>query len=60
LFLIGMFLHGAAGEARRQMLAQETFAGRPAASFMNRQPTTVTPDLPVRQLVEDFLLSSPS
>jgi predicted transcriptional regulator len=36
------------------MLAQETFAGHPVAAFMNRQPTTVTPDLPVRQLVEDF------
>jgi CBS domain-containing protein len=54
LFLIGMFLHGAAGAARQQMLAREAFAGRPVASFMNRQPITVTPDLPVRQLIEDF------
>jgi Zn-dependent protease len=54
LFLIGMFLHGAAGAARQQMLARETFAGRPVASFMNRQPISVTPDLPVRQLIEDF------
>jgi len=31
LFLIGMFLHGAAGAARQQMIARETFAGRPVA-----------------------------
>jgi CBS domain-containing protein len=54
LFLIGMFLHGAAGAARQQMLARETFAGRTVALFMNRQPITVSPDLPVRQLIEDF------
>jgi CBS domain-containing protein len=54
LFLIGMFLHGAAGAARQQMLAREAFAGRPVASFMNRQPIMVTPDLTVRQLIEDF------
>jgi CBS domain-containing protein len=54
LFLIGMFLDGAAGAARQQMLAREAFAGRPVSSFMNRQPVTVPPDLPVRRLVEDF------
>jgi Zn-dependent protease/CBS domain-containing protein len=54
LFLIGMFLHGAAGAARQQMIARETFAGRPVARFMKRQPITVAPDLPLRQLIEDY------
>jgi len=54
LFLIGVFLYGAAGAARRQMIAQQTFGGHSVDTFMNRQPITVPPDLPLRQLVEDF------
>jgi len=54
LFLIGMFLHGAAGAARQQMLARQALAGRSVAAFMNAEPIAVTPDLPIRALVEDY------
>ncbi len=54
LFLIGIFLYGAAGATRRQTAARQTFAGHSVAAFMNRQPIAVPPDLPVRRLVEDF------
>ncbi|HYZ40974.1 MAG TPA: site-2 protease family protein, partial [Stellaceae bacterium] len=54
LFLIGMFLHGAAGEARQQMLARQALAGRPVAAFMTTTPVAVTPDLSIRALVEDY------
>ncbi|HJU15850.1 MAG TPA: site-2 protease family protein [Stellaceae bacterium] len=54
LFLIGIFLHGAAGAGRQQIMVEETFAGRPVVAFMNPQPITVPPDLPLRRLVEDF------
>jgi len=55
--LIGMFLHGAAGAARQQMIARETFAGRPVARFMKRQPITVAPDLPLRPAHRGLFLS---
>jgi Zn-dependent protease/predicted transcriptional regulator len=54
LFLIGMFLHGAAGAARQQMALQQALAGRRVAEFMSPYPIAVTPDLPIRELVEAY------
>jgi hypothetical protein len=48
-----MFLHGATGAARLQMLARQALAGRSVAVFMNAGPIAVTPYLPMRALVED-------
>jgi Zn-dependent protease/CBS domain-containing protein len=54
LFLIGIFLYGAAGAARRQTAARQILAGHAVAAFINRQPIAVPPDLPVQRLVENF------
>ncbi len=54
LFLIGMFLNGAAGAARQQMIVTQVFSGRKVSSLMNPQPVSVSPDLSLRSLVEDY------
>ena len=54
LFLIGMFLNGAAGAARQQMVVTQVFSGRKVSMLMNRQPVSVSPDLSLRALVEDY------
>jgi Zn-dependent protease/predicted transcriptional regulator len=59
LFLIGMFLHGAAGAARQETIVRQAFAGRRVSDFMNSQPVTVTPDVPLRSLVEDYFYRHP-
>jgi Zn-dependent protease/CBS domain-containing protein len=59
LFLIGMFLHGAAGAARQQMLVRQVFAGHRVSAFMNPQPVTVEPDLPLARLVDDYFYRYP-
>jgi Zn-dependent protease/CBS domain-containing protein len=53
LILIGLFLQAAAGASRRQTAAQQTFGGHAVAAFMTRQPIAVSPDLPLRRLVEN-------
>ena len=59
LFLIGMFLHGAAGAARQQMLVRQVFAGHRVSAFMNPRPITVEADLPLRGLVDDYFYRHP-
>jgi Zn-dependent protease/predicted transcriptional regulator len=59
LFLIGMFLHGAAGAARQQMLVRQVFAGHRVADFMNPRPITVEADLSLRRLVDDYFYRHP-
>jgi Zn-dependent protease/predicted transcriptional regulator len=59
LFLIGMFLHGAAGAARQQMLTRQVFAGRRVSDFMNPQPVTAPSDLSIHSLVEDYFYRYP-
>lgn len=59
LFLIGMFLHGAAGAARQQMAMRQAFAGRKVSAFMNPQPVTVDAALPIRTVVEDYFYRYP-
>jgi Zn-dependent protease len=55
LFLIGMFLRGAADAAYRQTVARQILGGQPVSRLMNQQPITVTPDVSIRSLVEDFV-----
>ncbi len=54
-FLIGMFLRGAADAAYRQTLARQILGGQPVSRFMSPQPIAVTPDVSIRELVEDFV-----
>jgi len=55
LSLIGLFLRGAASATYEQTLARQILAGHPVSRFMNRRPITVSPELSVRELVEDYV-----
>jgi CBS domain-containing protein len=55
LGLIGLFLRGAASATYEQTLARQILAGHPASRFVNRRPITVSPELSVRELVEDYV-----
>ena len=54
-FLIGMFLRGAADAAYRQTVARQILGGQPVSRFMSGQPIAVTPNVSIRELVEDFV-----
>jgi Zn-dependent protease/CBS domain-containing protein len=54
-FLIGMFLHGAARASYQQLIARKALEGEPLQRFMNTEPVTVSPTLPVDRLVEDYV-----
>ena len=45
LFVIGLFVRGAAGGAYQQTLARTVFGGHRVAEFMTREPIIVPPDL---------------
>jgi Zn-dependent protease/CBS domain-containing protein len=53
--LIGLFLRGAASATYEQTLAQRILKGQPVSRFMNRQPLAVSPELSLRELVEDYI-----
>lgn len=53
--LIGLFLRAAASAAYQQLVAHQTFEGKPVSRYMTRDPVTVPPDLVVRRFVEDYL-----
>jgi len=55
LSLIGLFLRGAASATYEQTLARQILAGHAVSRFMNRRPITVSPELSVRELVEDYV-----
>jgi Zn-dependent protease/CBS domain-containing protein len=55
LSLIGLFLRGAASATYEQTLARQILAGHPVSRFMNRRPINVSPELSVRELVEDYV-----
>ena len=55
LSLIGLFLRGAASATYEQTLARQILAGHPVSRFMNRRPITVSPELSVRELVQDYV-----
>lgn len=54
-FLIGLFLRGAAGMSYQQLMIRETMHGEQVARFMNPRPVTVSPDLRVQDLVDDYI-----
>jgi Zn-dependent protease len=55
MFLIGMFLRGAAEASYRQLLLRRSLEGEPVRRFMNTQPVTVPAALSIQELVEDYL-----
>lgn len=54
-FLIGLFVRAASSMALQATVSRSVFAGRPVSHFMRRDPITVAPDLPVAQLVNDYV-----
>lgn len=54
-FLIGLFLRGAAGMSYQQLVIRETMQGEKVARFMNPHPVTVSPDVRIADLVEDYI-----
>ena len=55
LFLIGLFLQNAAKTSYQQMVARKALEGEPLQRFMNPHPVTVTPDLTVEEVVENYI-----
>lgn len=53
--LIGMFLRAAAHQSYQQVLMRQALAGLPVRRFMNTQPVTVSPQISLQQLVEDYI-----
>lgn len=53
--LIGFFLYGAADQTYQQMLVNQALRGESVRRFMSRDPITVSPDLSVQSLVDDYL-----
>lgn len=53
--LIGLFLRNAAGMSYQQMMMREALHGEPVRRFMNASPITVTPDISLHELVEDYI-----
>ncbi|MEX0655502.1 MAG: site-2 protease family protein [Phycisphaeraceae bacterium] len=54
-FLIGMFLRGAAQMSYQRLLARRALEGESLQRFMKQNPVTVTPDVPIDRLVDDYL-----
>jgi Zn-dependent protease/predicted transcriptional regulator len=52
--LIGMFIRGASHMSYRQMLMRKALAGETVERFMERNVVTVSPDINVSELVEDY------
>jgi CBS domain-containing protein len=54
-FLIGMFLRNAAQLSYRQLVVRRALEGEPVHRFMQPRPVTVTPDLGIDRLVDDYV-----
>ncbi|PTQ13300.1 site-2 protease family protein [Sphingomonas oleivorans] len=55
LFLIGLFLRGAASLANQEMLTRKILGGEPVSRFMTPNPISVPPDLSIQNLVDDYI-----
>lgn len=53
--LIGMFLNGAASAGIQQVEIRSALQGESIRRFMKADPITVSPDLSIRELVDDFV-----
>ncbi len=54
-FVIGMFIRSASRSSYEQMVVQNTLQGEPVERFMRLHPVSVTPDLNIADLVENYL-----
>jgi len=55
LFLIGMFIRGAARASYQQLLTRRALEGEPVSRFMNENPITVPPSISLDKLVEEYI-----
>jgi Zn-dependent protease/CBS domain-containing protein len=53
--LIGSFLRGASRMSYEQMLLRSALEGEPVRRFMRPDPITVSPDISIRQLIENYV-----
>lgn len=56
--IVGLFLRGAAATSYYQVVARTMLGSEPIHRFMTPSPVTVSPDLPVEQLVEEHFYRS--
>lgn len=54
-FLLGLFVRFAATASYRQVVMKQSFEGLPVTAVMRSDPITVSPELTVAELVEDYL-----
>jgi Zn-dependent protease/CBS domain-containing protein len=54
-FLLGMFLRSAAKSSYRQLIIRQALEGEPVRRLMKTDPVTVSPDLSIEDLVEDYI-----
>jgi Zn-dependent protease/predicted transcriptional regulator len=54
-FLLGMFLRSVSAASYQRVLVQSVLEGEPVRRFMNPNPVTVTPDMSVQDLVENYV-----
>ena len=54
-FLLGMFLRSAAQSSYRQLVIRQALHGEPVRRLMKTDPVTVSPDLSIEHLVEDYI-----
>jgi len=57
-FVMGLFLRGAAEASYYQVIARTMLGGEPIRQFMTPNPTTVSPDLSLDQVVEEHFYRS--
>ncbi|WP_119420051.1 site-2 protease family protein [Desertibaculum subflavum] len=55
-FLIGLFIRAAASASYQRVLTQGLLEGVPVHRLMRSDPVSVSPQLPISQLIEDYLL----
>jgi CBS domain-containing protein len=54
-FVLGIFLNNAARASYQQMIVREALQGEPVRRFMSDEAVTVSPDISVQSLVEDYV-----
>lgn len=54
-FVIGLFLKSIAEMSYKQLLVRRNLEGEKVSDFMNKNPIAVSPSLPVKDLVEDYV-----
>jgi Zn-dependent protease/CBS domain-containing protein len=55
-FLIGLFIQNAAKMSYQQLVVRKALEGENLRRFMNTEPVTVSPDMSVQELVDDYIL----